>query len=241
MNIRATIRELRPWAVPALLAWSLCCNPSLAEDRAKRYDVTFGQQGNEVQVQLVPARAAVASQTMPAVGDAAVDGIVGSPGPGATTTVPPAVSRPPVQLKSQTAAEYKEDGFDVSIDGMAGEALASDLDAAGRVSVDGILFDFDLAEIKPSSLPALNTILTMLRNRPTLKIRVEGFTDYRGPVDYNFVLSVQRAYAVKSWLVDHGIPSTRITYVGRGQRGNAGDTEEQQAKNRRVDIVKVSE
>ncbi|HOY66214.1 MAG TPA: OmpA family protein [Candidatus Ozemobacteraceae bacterium] len=241
MNILYSIHKSCRWAALVLVFWSLCVSPALAAEPAKRYDVTFGQQGNEVQVQLVPARAEVASQTMPAAGDPAVDGIVGSPAPGATTAVSPAAARPQVPLKSQSVVEYKEDGFDVNIDGMAGEALSSDLDASGRVSVDGILFDFSLAEIKPASLPALNTILTMLRNRPTLKIRIEGFTDYRGPVDYNFVLSVQRAYAVKSWLVDHGIPSTRITYVGRGQRGNAGDTEEQQAKNRRVDIVKISE
>ncbi len=241
MKILIDIQKLREKGILLLLAVIICAMPLGAADQAARYGVIFGQQGNEVEMQVVPARSAVATQAMPAAGDPRVSAITGTPGAGNTTVVAPPTGRTPIQLKSQSVAEYKEDGFDVTIDGVAGEAFGADLDASGKVSVDGILFDYDMAVIKSSSIPALNTIVSMMKSRPTLKIRIEGFTDYRGAVDYNYELSVQRAYAVKSWLVDHGILSTRIDYAGMGQRGNEGDSEEQQAKNRRVDVVKVSE
>lgn len=204
----------------------------------RRYGVVFGQQGNEVEMQVVPARSGVASNAMPAPGDTAVTSIVASPVNRPTAAVPPKPAEPAVQLKSQSVPEYREDGFDVSIDGIAGEAFTQELDAAGKVSVD-ILFDFDQATIKSESFPALNAILSMMKSRPEQRVRVEGYTDYRGAVDYNFELSVQRAYSVKRWLVNHGVESTRIDYVGKGQRGNADDSEAQQALNRRVDIVKL--
>ena len=203
-----------------------------------RYGVVFGQQGNEVEMQVVPARSGIATSPMPYPGDTAVTAIVGAPVKRPTGALPPKPAEMPVPLKSQSVSEYKEDGFDVSIDGVSGEAFAQKLDAAGKVSVD-ILFDFDQATIKAESVPALNAIRCMLKNNPEQRIRVEGYTDYRGPVDYNFELSVQRAYAVKRWLVERGIESTRIDYVGKGQRGEAGDSEAQQALNRRVDIVKL--
>ncbi len=206
--------------------------------QVRRFGIIFGQQGNEVEMQVVPARSGVASNPMPSPDDTAVTAIVGDPVKRPTGALPPKPVEKPVSLKSQSVPEYKEDGFDVSIDGIAGEAFSQELDAAGKVSV-GILFDFDQATIKAESIPALNAILSMMKSRPEQRIRVEGYTDYRGPVDYNFELSVQRAYSVKRWLVEHAIESTRIDYVGKGQRGQAGDSEAQQALNRRVDIVKL--
>lgn len=203
-----------------------------------RYGVVFGQQGNEVEMQVVPARSRIASSPMPSPGDTSVTAIVGAPVSRPTGALPPKPVESTVSLKSQSVQDYKEDGFDISIDGIAGEAFTQELDVAGKVSVD-ILFDFDQATIKAASIPALNAILSMMKGRPEQRIRVEGYTDYRGPVDYNFELSVQRAYSDKRWLVEHGIESTRIDYVGKGQRGDADDTEAQQTLNRRVDIVKL--
>lgn len=230
-----------PWCQAArILSVTLCFSvlPGALCAQVRRFGVVFGQQGNEVEIQVVPARSGVASSPMPSPGDTAVNTIVGSPLIRPTGALPPKPVEKSVPLTSQSVAEYKEDGFDVSIDGISGEAFAQKLDEAGKVSVD-ILFDFDQATIKAESIPALNAIRCMMKNNPEQRIRVEGYTDYRGPVDYNFELSVQRAYSVKRWLVDHGIESTRIDYVGKGQRGQAGDSEAQQALNRRVDIVKL--
>lgn len=241
MNILVNIRKFRG-AVACLAAVIIFWPASLsAAGQSPRYGVVFGQQGNEVEMQIVPARFGVATCAMPAPDDSSVSSIVPAPVVFPTAVVPVNAVGIPVRLLSQPAVEYKEDGFDVSIDGVSGEAFGSILDASGKVSVDDILFDFDRADIKSCSIPVLNSISSMMKSRPTLKIRVEGFTDYRGAIDYNFELSVQRAYAVKDWLVDNGVESTRIEFIGKGQRGSEGDSEAQQAKNRRVDIVKVSE
>jgi len=241
MSILLGIHKLRGECVFLLFAIILCAIPLAAAGQAPRYSVTFGQQGNELEMRVAPARSAVATQTMPAARDPRVNAIAGTPSAGTTTVVAPLAGRTPIQLKSQSVADYKEDGFDVSLIAIAAEALGAYLDASGRISVDGILFDFNLADIKNESLPPLNTILALMRARPTLKICIEGYTDYVGSVDENLVLSAQRAYSVKRWLVEHGIASTRVDYVGRGPRGGPGDDEAAMARNRRVDILKVSE
>jgi len=236
----------------ALLLVSLSGIPKLeAADPIPRYGVTFGQQGNEVELQIVPARSGVGTSTMPAPDDPAVSSIVSPPATNATAIVPPKTGGTSVQLKSQAMAHYKEDGFEVSIDDIAGESFENDLSANGRLSL-AILFDNDSRNVDLTdslTLQTLNNILKLMKSQPALRIVVEGFVDYTGVKEYQALgqapdggqaASEARAYAVKKWLVDQGISSLRITSVGKGTRGTDGDSEEQRAKNRRVDIVKVT-
>jgi len=222
-----------------------------AADPAPHYGVTFGQQGNEVEMQVVPARSRVATHAMPVPGDPAVSSIVGAPAANPTAVVPPKTGETPVQLKSQSVADYKEDGFEVSIDDIAGESLENDLNTTGRLSL-AILFDQDAREVDladSATIKTLNTILKMMKSQPALRISIEGFVDYTGVKQYQALgqspdggqaASESRAYAVKKWLVDQGVSTLRITSAGKGTRGADGDSEEQRAKNRRVDIVKLT-
>lgn len=246
-------KTLPRMACAVLLAALLPGSATPADAAAKpRYGVIFGQEGNEVQIQVVPSRLGVASNAMPAPADPSVTGIVGAPSDRPTATVPPNAAAAPVQLKSQSIPDYKEDGFDVSIDGVAGEAISNDLDANGKLSL-AILFDNDSREVDLSdstTVKTLNSILKMMKDRPTLKICVEGYVDHTGVMewhalgqarDYGQAASEERAYAVKKWLVNNGISSLRIDSVGKGMRGAEGDSETQRKLNRRVDILKVSE
>lgn len=236
----------------ALVVWLAGGVTAVAAEPKPRYGVTFGQEGNEVEMQVVPARMGIASNAMPTPADPSVRGIVAAPARRSTVPVSTNAPAASVELKSESVADYKEDGFEVSIDDVAGEAVSNDLDATGKLSL-AILFDNDARQVDLSdstTMKTLNSILKMMKGRPTLKITIEGYVDYTGVMewhalgqapDYGQAASEDRAYAVKKWLVNNGISSLRINNVGKGMRGAEGDSEEQRKLNRRVDIVKLSE
>ena len=68
-----------------------------------------------------------------------------------------------------------------------------------------------------------------------------GHTDAIGGDAYNQKLSVQRAEAVKAYLVSKGIEPNRIYTEGKGKKQPVADnkTAEGRAKNRRVEIEVV--
>ena len=70
--------------------------------------------------------------------------------------------------------------------------------ATGSISLYGIFFDTDKADIKPESEPTLKEIAELLTDDPKLAVIVVGHTDNQGTFDYNLDLSSRRAQAVKA-------------------------------------------
>ena len=119
-------------------------------------------------------------------------------------------------------------------------AMAEEIFETGSISIYGILFDFDKADIKPESASTIKEIVTLLNNNPDLKLFIVGHTDNKGSLDYNTNLSQKRAEAVVAVLVsEHGIESSRITPKGLAFLAPvaSNSTEEGRAKNRRVELV----
>jgi outer membrane protein OmpA-like peptidoglycan-associated protein len=120
-------------------------------------------------------------------------------------------------------------------------ALGGDLKSTGHVAVYGIYFDTNKSEVKPDSKPALEEIAKLLRQAPSLKLKVVGHTDMTGSLDANMKLSQARGEAVVQALVaQHGIAASRLKGFGVGPLAPVAtnDTEEGRAKNRRVELVK---
>ena len=120
------------------------------------------------------------------------------------------------------------------------DAMAEEIFETGSISIYGIYFDFDKAEIKPQSAAAIKEIATLLKNNPNLRLFIVGHTDNKGGLDYNIDLSRKRADAVVAVLVEeHGIDSARVTPRGLGFLAPVASnkTEEGRAKNRRVQLV----
>jgi OOP family OmpA-OmpF porin len=67
---------------------------------------------------------------------------------------------------------------------------------------------------------------------------ITGHTDNVGSQKANQALSLQRAQAVKNWLVKKGIPSSRLRTVGRGENEPVASnkTKEGRAENRRMEF-----
>ncbi len=99
------------------------------------------------------------------------------------------------------------------------------------------------AKLEPSSYPALDEIVKLLKENPTVIVEIQGHTDNTGSLDFNMKLSQKRAEAVKQYLVGHGIEEDRLIAKGYGPTRPVApnDTPENRAKNRRVEIVVLGE
>ncbi|MDP2006817.1 MAG: OmpA family protein [Rubrivivax sp.] len=80
------------------------------------------------------------------------------------------------------------------------------------------LFGFDKSTLRPEGQAALDTFAREVKGTRFDEITVEGHTDRLGTTSYNQALSLQRAEAVKAYLVSSGaIDASRVKAVGMGE------------------------
>ncbi len=106
-----------------------------------------------------------------------------------------------------------------------------------------ILFDLGKSSIRSESYDVLNEIVNILKKYPNSRFTVEGHTDSSGSASFNKKLSELRAQSVVDWLVNNGIPVSRLSAIGYGEdkpiASNA--TRAGRAQNRRVEINLIKE
>lgn len=118
--------------------------------------------------------------------------------------------------------------------------MAEAISETGKIAIYGILFDYDKADIKPESRPALDQIAELMDGNPELKILVVGHTDNQGGMEYNLDLSMRRARSIVAELGSaYGISGDRLTPAGAGFLSPVASnrTEAGRAENRRVELV----
>lgn len=102
-----------------------------------------------------------------------------------------------------------------------------------------ISFASGSAAIKPELRSVLETFASGLsKDGAGMHVRIVGHTDSTGSEAINNPLSRERAESVKDFLIDRGVPASRVETVGRGEREPiaSNETAEGRAKNRRVEI-----
>ena len=102
-----------------------------------------------------------------------------------------------------------------------------------------ISFAKNSAAIRPELRGVLEAFANGVRNDGSgMVVRVIGHTDSTGSDAINNPLSKERADSVRDFLVDRGVPGSRIETSGRGSREPiaSNDTAAGQAQNRRVEI-----
>ncbi len=109
-----------------------------------------------------------------------------------------------------------------------------------RVNLN-ITFASGSSELDENAKKELDKLVELL-NRPRFRnkrLRIEGHTDSDGHRDRNKDLSQRRADSVKTYLMEKGIPETRLDAQGYGETRSIADNEtaEGREKNRRVEIV----
>jgi outer membrane protein OmpA-like peptidoglycan-associated protein len=106
-----------------------------------------------------------------------------------------------------------------------------------------IYFKFDSYVITPDSYKPLDDVVKILETYKSLTFVIEGYCDITGPKEYNKVLSLRRANAVKDYFVKKkGITLSRIVTItgfGADKFAAPNNTAAGRAKNRRVIIKAV--
>lgn len=90
-------------------------------------------------------------------------------------------------------------------------------DATTDADLEDVFFDYDRYSIKPGAREALKNNAEILKNDPSLMIKIEGHCDERGSNEYNIALGERRAKAVKKYLTNLGVDSRRIDWVSYGE------------------------
>ncbi|MES5484557.1 OmpA family protein [Bradyrhizobium sp. INPA03-11B] len=105
-------------------------------------------------------------------------------------------------------------------------------------TTQAIYFKIGSAELDHNSEPLLNSVADIANRCPSARVEVTGHTDSVGGREANRSLSTNRASAVVGYLVQHGVPASRIESTGYGDTRPiaANDSEEHRAKNRRIEF-----
>jgi OmpA-OmpF porin, OOP family len=118
----------------------------------------------------------------------------------------------------------------------------SKLITQGKFSTTGILFDVNSDRIKAGSFGTLKEIAAVLKENPSVNVKIVGHTDSDGDEKANLALSQKRAAAVKQALTtEFGIDAGRMQTDGKGEAEPAepNNTPQGKAGNRRVEFIKL--
>ena len=103
-----------------------------------------------------------------------------------------------------------------------------------------IYFDFNKADIRSDARGVLKSNAEIIiAHRQLGAIALQGNTDERGSDEYNLALGERRSNSVKQYLVDLGVPTSRLRTVSFGESKPAvmGHTESAWRWNRRTDFA----
>lgn len=122
--------------------------------------------------------------------------------------------------------------------------IGSPKDGKLTLRVSGaVLFEAGSAEISRAMMPMLDSVLEIILANPGFKLEIQGHTDDIpiSTVQFpsNWELSAVRATSVLRFLVDGGLPPTRVSATGYGDSMPLvpNSSEANRATNRRIEFV----
>ncbi len=107
-----------------------------------------------------------------------------------------------------------------------------------RLGAD-LLFSFNKSQLKNSARITMLQLAALILKNPGTNFVIEGHTDSFGGRDYNALLALQRAAAVREWLVGNAVPVENVYIRPCGNNNPLVSTKgskEEQSLNRRVEI-----
>lgn len=108
-----------------------------------------------------------------------------------------------------------------------------------KVTFDsGILFPTNGSTLNSSAKNNLTNFAASLKSNPDTNVQIYGFTDNTGSYSVNEKVSTQRAESVRNYLLNSGVPSSRLSAKGLPMDYYIADnsTADGRAQNRRVEI-----
>jgi outer membrane protein OmpA-like peptidoglycan-associated protein len=120
--------------------------------------------------------------------------------------------------------------------------MRSKLITEGKLVSYGIYFDVNKDVVKPESYGTLKGIADVLKENPTVRVKIVGHTDSDGADAANLDLSKRRGASVKAELSKNfGIDASRLESDGMGETKPVApnDIPLNKALNRRVEFIKL--
>lgn len=97
----------------------------------------------------------------------------------------------------------------------------TDLEILQKAIRDGLIkpvfFDYDKSDLSESTKATLEENAKWFRKYQDAQIIVEGHCDERGTEEYNLALGDRRAQSTRDYLIELGVPSSRLEAVSYGE------------------------
>jgi OmpA-OmpF porin, OOP family len=113
------------------------------------------------------------------------------------------------------------------------------------IVINNILYDYNMATLRPESKEELNKLYAIFEQFPNLKVEIRSHTDSVGSHEYNMDLSHRRSQSVVDYLIEIGFKKYHIRAKGFGKtmplvpnsNPNGSDNPENRQVNRRTEFV----
>jgi outer membrane protein OmpA-like peptidoglycan-associated protein len=117
-----------------------------------------------------------------------------------------------------------------------------------EIELTPVYFSFDNFQLTDDGRKQLDKVYLLLTDYPSVRVKLMGHADARGPAEYNIKLSEKRAAAVMQYITDKGIALERLEIIGLGEKNFAAinsnpdgsDNPEGRRLNRRVEYEILS-
>jgi len=83
--------------------------------------------------------------------------------------------------------------------------------------LDDVFFELDQSNVREDARPALQKDADWLKKYGSVQVTLEGHCDSRGSAEYNLGLGSRRATAVRDYLVNLGVPASRVQVISKGK------------------------
>ena len=114
-----------------------------------------------------------------------------------------------------------------------------DSDSGKALGLQTIHFLYDAYTLNEEAKTILKANAQILKDKPSVKIQVEGHCDQRGGIQYNIALGEKRANSVRKFLGEQGVAADRVSVISFGKEKpvDSAETEAAYAKNRRANFA----
>lgn len=108
-----------------------------------------------------------------------------------------------------------------------------------KVLINDVMFESNSSVLNIGNSHTLDSLCNTLKSQNNIFIKILGYTDNIGSIEYNLKLSVNRAKAVYLYLVGCGVNESFIEYGGRGEENPifSNNNPLGQKGNRRVEVL----
>ena len=139
------------------------------------------------------------------------------------------------------AKKSKVDDISTTTD-MGDTSQLGDSDSGKAMGLETIRFPYDSFTLTEEARTTLKNNISILKDKASIKIQIEGHCDNRGGIQYNIALGEKRANAVKKFMEEQGVAADRISTISFGKERliDNGENDSAHAKNRRANFVVTS-